>query len=184
MIQTIFNKHGSADYWYFRHPIPERHPHRVECFRTQNCVLAPGSPKSFVNVPRRAILFCKQDQYHRLTLPVSVHGRHGWVDFDTGVDELYVFDYLISDFPAAEPEGLVTGQDMHFRVVPRDVTGLKIGPLTINGTVGGRLPKFPPKGTLYCHGFMGMSIISHLHLFVVGNKIIFDPASGHFSNEN
>jgi len=141
-----------------------------------------GRPKQFLHVPRRAVLFCKRDQYHRLIIPFSVRGRHGRMYLDTGADELYVFDYLISDFPLVGHEEEVVGPKLKFRYVMRDVKGLKIGPLTIHGIIGGRVPRHSASNTLYPYGIMGMSIISHLHLFVVGDKIIFDPHAAHFSS--
>ena len=151
-------------------------PHRKVVFWLK------GRPKQFRHVPPRAIVVCKQDEDRRLLVPVSVHGRRGEIYFDTGCDELILMDDLVCDFPAAGPETGWSGPALKFRLVPRRVKGLMIGPLTINGTVGGRLPS-PARGMPYPYGSMGMSIISHLHLFVMGNKIIFDPASGDFSNE-
>ena len=150
-------------------------PHRKVVFWLR------GRPKQFRHVPSKAIIVCKQDQERRLLVPVSVHGKRGEIYFDTGCDNLILLDDLVSDFPAAAPEEGWSGPALTFRVVPRHVKGVMIGPLIINGTVGGRLPS-PTKETLYPHGSMGMSIISHLHLFVVGNKIIFDPNIGHFSS--
>ena len=141
-----------------------------------------GRPKQFLHVPPSAVVVCKQDSSDRLLIPVSVRGRHGEVYFDTGAYGLYVFDYLIYDFPAAGPEGVFAGPDINFRSVPRDVEGLKIGPLVIDGMIGGRLPKHPGKDTTLPHGFLGMMVIAHLHLFVTGNKIIFDLHSVHFSS--
>ena len=123
-----------------------------------------GRPRQFLHILPSAVVVCKQDSSYRLLIPVSVRGRHGEVYFDTGADKLYVFDYLISDFPAAGPEGVFTGPDINFRSVPRDVEGLKIGPLVIDGTMGGRLPKHPGRDTTLPHGFLGMMVIAHLHL--------------------
>ena len=141
-----------------------------------------GRPRQFLHILPSAVVVCKQDSSYRLLIPVSVRGRHGEVYFDTGADKLYVFDYLISDFPAAGPEGVFTGPDINFRSVPRDVEGLKIGPLVIDGTMGGRLPKHPGRDTTLPHGFLGMMVIAHLHLFVTGKKIIIDLHSAHFSS--
>jgi|GEM_PF-7013665 len=141
-----------------------------------------GRPKQFLHVPPKAIIACKQDRERRLLMPISVHGRHSEIYFDTGSNDLIVFDSLISDFPAAGPEEGWSGPDLKFRVIPREVKNLKIGPLVFSGTVGGRLPETATKGTPYPYGSMGMSIISHLHLFVTGNKIIFDPHAAHFSS--
>lgn len=141
-----------------------------------------GRPKRFKHVPSGATMICHQDQERRLLVHVSLRGKQSEVYFDTGCDELYVFDDLISDFPVAGPEGIWTGPDLKFQFVPRDVQGLKIGPMTFSGTIGGRLPKSPTKGTPYPHGMIGMSLISQLHLFIVGNRIIFDPHSQKYSS--
>ena len=141
-----------------------------------------GRPKQFLHVPPRAIIVCKRDREGHLLIPITVHGKHGEICFDTGADQMYVFDKLISNFPAVGPEGVATGLDLTIHCVPRKVEGLRVGPLTYNGIILGRLSASSLKETPFAYGSLGMSIISHLHLFVTGDKIIFDPHSAHFSS--
>lgn len=134
-----------------------------------------GRPRDFKRVPRHAIITCRRDSDHLLIVPVRVNGHAGEVCFDTGSDETYLFDSLISDFPAVGPEEEGTGPRLKFRYIPREVSGLQVGPLTLKGTVGGRLPARPTHDTVFPYGLLGMNFISRLHLFVTGDRIIFDP---------
>ncbi len=134
-----------------------------------------GRPKDFRHVPRRMTLRGTLFDLDHLAVPVRVRGRRGLALLDTGSNEICLPDSLISEFPSAGADGTASGPGGTFRCTLRSVMGLKLGPLTLGGTVFGRLPG-PPFGHIpVSYGFIGMGLISPLHLFVVGDKILFDP---------